>query len=569
MDFTAIKKYPSQISTAFKRFPVATAFAILATIAFIYIFESNLLPTDSKSLHWLFHYPIAAMVIALAVSLVQESRKNISKIPQIVAGGIWLVISAALTLYLPKDHNDIGRMYVEATYIFFYTTAFLSIFIGPFFKQKNENGFWVFMTKTVKAFVIAVAITFVLHMAINLLLFGFSALFDIKIAARPYMYATIICSCTAFPILFFSGIPSIDDCLEEVPTLNKFTTSTTRFLHIPVLSLYILLLYAYIVKAIVQWEMPKGMVSFLVSASMVIMLSLVTLMHPTRLNPAASFEKKLLKILPTACIPLVILMSVGLIRRISEYGISEMRIYATVVNIFFYVIIAILLIDKIKCKSKYIAIVFCAVSLIVTNGPLSVFNITHRVWMGSIKTALAEQGFSKFPLGMESTEKFYNNLTSKDDTKGNLIASRLRILNSRHDTELAQYIPTENSMRFITTKSGSNNHNEEYILKSYINNSKNSYFEIPKNATQVNHFYKTFNKDDFEFRNDTLFFKLKPKKLEKTFNFFVTRQALESKDVRFLETEGAKIGVEDLDIIIRNKKNSYSSFGIRGLLFLE
>ena len=117
MDFTAIKKYPSQISTAFKRFPLATAFAILATIAFIYIFESNRLPTDSKHLHWLFHYPIAAMVIALAVSLVQESRKNISKIPQIVAGIIWLVISAALTLYLPKDHNDIGRMYVEATYI--------------------------------------------------------------------------------------------------------------------------------------------------------------------------------------------------------------------------------------------------------------------------------------------------------------------------------------------------------------------------------------------------------------------------------------------------------------------
>ena len=307
-------------------------------------------------------------------------------------------VFAPAELYLPKDHNDIGRMYVEATYIFFYTTAFLSIFIGPFFKQKNENGFWVFMTKTVKAFVIAVAITFVLHMAINLLLFGFSALFDIKIAARPYMYATIICSCTAFPILFFSGIPSIDDCLEEVPVLNKFTTSTTRFLHIPVLSLYILLLYAYIVKAILQWEMPKGMVSFLVSASMIIMLSLVTLMYPTRLNPTASFEKKLLKIFPAACIPLVILMSVGLLRRISDYGISEGRLSVVAINIFFYIIIAILLAPKIICKSRYIAIVFCAMFLIVTNGPLSVFNITHRVWMGSIKTALAEQGFSEFPL---------------------------------------------------------------------------------------------------------------------------------------------------------------------------
>ena len=107
------------------------------------------------------------------------------------------------------------------------------------------------------------------------------------------------------------------------------------------------------------------------------------------------------------------------------------------------------------------------------------------------------------------------------------------------------------------------------IIKSYINNSKNSYFEIPKNATQVNHFYKYFNKEDYELLNDTLFFKLKPQKLDKTFNFFVTKQALEQKDVRLLETEGAIIGVENLDITLRKEKNSYNSFSIRGILFLE
>jgi hypothetical protein len=39
--------------------------------------------------------------------------------------------------------------------------------------------------------------------------------------------------------------------------------------------------------------------------------------------------------------------------------------------------------------------------------------------------------------------------------------------------------------------------------------------------------------------------------------------------VRLLETEGAIIGVENLDITLRKEKNSYSSFSIRGLLFLE
>ena len=570
MDLTAIKKYPSQISTAFKRFPLAVAFAIFTTIAFIYVFESHSLLTDSKLLFWLFFYPIAATMIALTISLVQESRKKFSIIPHVVAEAVWLAVSIALTFYYVSTDNNTEITYVLVTGLFIYTTVFLSIFIAPFFKQKDENGFWVFLMKNAKAAVIASAISAVLLIAIEGLLLGFFNLFDIKVSDKPFIYSAIICSCTIFPILFFSGIPSIDECLQEAPALNKFQTSANKFLFLPVISLYIILLYAYIAKIIIQWEMPKGMVSYLVSASMMLMLLRVTLTLPERINPKPSFEKTLLKILPAACIPLVILMSVGIMRRISDYGISEDRYYIAAINIFYYIVIAILLIDKIKCKSRYIAIVFCSMFFILTNGPLSAINVTHRIWMGSVKDALAEQGFSEFPLGMESTEKFYNNLTSKDDPKDNVIASRLKVLNSRHDKELAQYIPTENSMRFVTTISGNKN-NEEYIIKSYINNSKNSYFEIPKNATQVNHFYKYFNKEDYELLNDTLFFKLKSQKLDKTFRFFVTKQALESKDVRFLETEGAKIGVENLDLTLYKKeeKVKHNYFSIRGILFLE
>ena len=570
MDLTKFKKYPSQISTAFKRFPLAAAFAIFTTIAFIYVFESYDSIDYSKLTYWLFIYPITATMIALTISLVQESRKKFSIIPHIVAGAVWLAISIALAFYFVSTNNYTERTYVFATWLFIYTTSFLSIFVAPFFKQKDENGFWVFLMKNAKAAVIAGAISAVLFASIEGLLFGFSNLFDIEVSNRPYTYSAIICSCTIFPILFFSGIPSIDECLQEAPALNKFQTSANKFLFLPVLLLYIFLLYAYIAKIIIQWEMPKGMVSYLVSVSMLLMLLRVTLMLPERINPKPSFEKTLLKILPAACIPLVILMSVGILRRISDYGISEDRYYIAAINIFYYVIIAILLIDKIKRKSKYIAIVFCSMFFILTNGPLSAINVTHRVWMGSIKTALAEQGFSEFPLGMESTEKFYNNLTSKDDPKDNVIASRLKVLNSRHDKELAQYIPTENSMRFVTTISGNKN-NEEYIIKSYINNSENSYFEIPKNATQVNPFYKYFNEEDYELLNDTLFFKLKSQKLDKTFNFFVTKQALEQKDVRLLETEGAIIGVENLDLTLYKKeeKVKHNYFSIRGILFLE
>ena len=568
MDFTAIKKYPSQITSAFKRFPLASAFAIFATIAFIYFYENSLSPTHSKLTYWLFIYPIAASMIALSVSLVQESRKKFSVLPHIIAEAVWLAISIALVFYHFSTNNYTEHIYVLVTWLFIYTTAFLSLFVAPFFKQKDENGFWVFLMKNAKAAVVATAISVVLLIAIDGLLFGFFNLFDIKVSARPFVYSAIISSCTIFPILFFSGIPSIDDCLQEAPALNKFQTSANKFLFLPVLSLYIILLYAYIAKIIIQWEMPKGMVSYLVSASMLLMLLRVTLTLPERINPKPSFEKKLLKILPAACIPLVILMSVGIMRRISDYGISEDRYYITAINIFYYIIIAILLIDKIKCKSKYITIVFCGMFLILTNGPLSAINVTHRVWINSVKAALVEEGYNKFPLNDEDSREFINRLEAKNTSQTETILSRIKALNIRGDKELAQYVDHGIVILHIDN---STHHKKKQasVLKAYIRESKDNFFDIPQNVSKVSYFYKTFRQEDYEFRNDTLFFQIKPQKLDKTFKFFITKEVLEQKNVRFLETEGAKIGVEKLDvnIIKDDKKESY--FNIHGFLFLE
>ena len=571
MDFTAIKKYPSQISTAFKRFPLAVAFAIFTTIAFIcnceYIIGSlSLSISDNKLTYWLSIYPIAATMIALTISLVQESRKKFSITPHVVAGAVWLAISIALAFYRVQSDTYTENAYVRSTLKFIYTTIFLSIFVAPFFKQKDENGFWVFLMKNAKAAVIAGAISVVLLAAIEGFLFGFFNLFDIKsTSGKPFFCSAIICSCTIFPILFFSGIPSIDECLQEAPALNKFQVSTNKFLFLPILSLYIILLYAYIAKIIIQWEMPKGMVSYLVSASMLLMLLRVTLTFPERINPKPSFEKKLLKILPAACIPLIILMSVGIMRRISDYGISEDRYYIAAVNIFYYIIIAILLIDKIKCKSRVIAIVFCSMFFILTTDPLSAINVTHRVWMESIKTALAEEGYNKFPLSLEDSKEFIDRLKAKNTPQTEIVLERIKLLEII-DKDLAQYIDTDHDIGLYS----SNKNNERVsILKAYIREPKDNYFDIPQNVSKVSYFYKTFRQEDYEYHNDTLFFQIKPQKLDKTFKFFVTKEVLEQKNVRFLETEGAKIGVEKLDVNIVKDDKKESYFNIHGFLFLE
>ena len=605
MVLNAFKKYPSQISSAFRRFPVASALALFTFFALVYstehteIFERL---AGMRFLAWLGIYPIAAMLISLTTSLVQESLKNESKLPQAISGAAWLALSIILAFGITSSvamqfsllaHYSTLTYYFIASTALVYVTATLSIFIAPFWKDKDENAFWIFLFKNLKALVVAALVTALLLASVEALVFCFGALFEHDFDEKVYFYIFYFCASTVFPILYFSGIPAIEECHRETPALNKFATSTIRFLFVPVLSLAILLFYAYIVKFIVLWDMPQGMVSYFVSGFMLYMLALVTILYPTRLAPGNTFEKKLLKVFPAACIPLVAMMSVGLIRRISDYGISAERIYAATINIFFYIIIAVFLIDKVKCKSRYIAIVFCAIFFVITDTPLSAYSISQRVWMGSIREALTEAGYTEFPLSKEDARKFVIDLRKKDDKKSKLVASRMLELAEAHNPEFTEYLPIT-GYDYAFTKdlaedeccedSDSTDAEPFDQFEVSIEYPEKAVLQVPrgtKGAVAIDHY---FDNDEFEFTGDTLTFRLSLKEdsgcscnsdksdaCEETpvpvYSFTVDRQTLMQDSVRQIKADKATIAINYLYAEETSKKDK--SLRIKGILFVE
>ena len=614
MVLDAFKKYPSQISSAFRRFPVASALAFFTFFALVYstehteIFERL---AGMRFLAWLGIYPIAAMLISLTTSLVQESLKNESKLPQAISGAAWLALSIILAFGITSSvamqfsllaHYSTLTYYFIASTALVYVTATLSIFIAPFWKQKDENAFWIFLFKNLKALVVAALVTALLLASVEALVFCFGALFEHDFDEKVYFYIFYFCASAVFPILYFSGIPAIEECHSETPALNKFATSTIRFLFVPVLSLAILLFYAYIVKFIVLWDMPQGMVSYFVSGFMLYMLALVTVLYPTRLAPGNTFEKKLLKIFPAACIPLVAMMSVGLIRRISDYGISAERIYAATINIYFYVIIAVFLIDKIKCKSRYIAVIFCALFFVIADTPLSAYNISQRVWMGSIREALAEAGYTEFPLSKDDARKFVIDLRKKDDENSKLVASRMLELAEAHNPEFTEYLPiTGYDYAFIKDlaedecceDSDSTDAEPFDQFEVSIEYPDKAVLQVPrgtKGAVAIDHY---FNNDEFEFTGDTLTFRISLKEdsgcscnsdesdacadstagpagesaTRTVYSFTVDRQTLKQDSTRQIKTDGAAIAISYLHAEEESKNSK--SLRIKGILFVE
>ena len=589
MDFTKIKKYPSQITSAFKRFPLASAFAFITFFIIVTLCEirPSFLEDAIKSLIWLSIYPVAAMLIAAATTLFQESRKSTSHVPQIITSSTWIVISATLVAIFFRE-DEIHLFYFTSTIILFYLVAALSIFFAPFWGQKDENGFWNFLQKNIKALITAVIISAILLGAVEGLVLGFAGLFDTDFSEKVYSYIFLFCSCTVLPILYFTGIPSIDECLEEKPSLNKFTTSTIRFLFIPVLAIGILLFYAYIIKFIALWNMPEGVVSAFVSSFMVYMLVLVSVMYPAHLAPNETLEKRLLKIFPAACIPLVFSMSIDIFIMLLDSGIEEEFFYVIAINIYFYAVIAIWLIDKIKRKFRYIALTFCVLFFICTDSPFNAKTITRHIWLHSIENALIEQGYKDFPLSGKDENEFIKALKKSEDNDAQKILTRIQKLD---DTYLARYFSAKISLYNESEPEPKSNNSETdttEVFESFeatISHSENLTFAISKGAKEAARLDQYFSDDYFEFLGDTLSFRISIEPKDKTkadsasadtnavqankkfYNFKVLKETLKQDTTRILKTEGATIGLHYLHTSQWSETDR--TLKIKGLLFIE
>lgn len=565
-----LKEYPSLILNAFKRFPAASAFAIVTSFALI--FSLDFINSKNPWLQfWFMVYPVVAMFISLTTSLIQEYKKNNSDKPQRITGIAWLVISVALLPIISIFASDgfaHGKSFI-ASALALYITAFMGPFVIPFFKQKNDNAFWIFLHKNMVALCTAVVVTIFLTIAIEILIVFFVMLLGIN-TYDLNVYAFIFCIATVLPILYFTNIPTIDECIEKTPLESEFATSKFRFLFSPIFTLSILLFYIYIVKFIVQWELPHGMISYLVSVSMFFMIATITEMYPAHLKTTATIEKKLLKIFPIFCIPLVVLMSISILRRISDYGISENRIYVIVLNIYFYIVIAILLIDKIKCKSRYLACILGIGFLILTIGPLSASNITYHVWSNGIKTAIEKEGFSNLPLSKEETKIFLTALQKKDDHKSALTLSRISFFEQYSTKNLGKFFFTDDVLDFDKIRDeakGKVRPKSPTTLHSVnIYGHVDDIFEIPKNTSKVIPLNMHFDKDDFKVQNDSLFFQVKVKRLDKTFQF---AEPITDNPTSF-STNGAILIIKQFFLLVRDTNGEISSdFTLKGFLFVE
>ena len=416
----SIARMIERFGQSVRRFPVAMLFTLFLTGFLIFMNHGG--KVGNKWEFFLVFYPATASLLAVALTLITEDFKNrLADIAvQVVVHGLWLGVS----LYLARfDRFSTPQLIAVCATI---AAMSLAVFVACFYRKHQDIQFWNFSIRTVLGLAVSVIIGGLLTMGLFALLQSLSMLFGMIIQDKAYGDIAAVCMAFLAPALFMNLIPNGENkFLNEAPEFSGFAKGVAQYLFLPLLGTYMITLYAYGIKILMQWSLPVGGVSYLVSGSMVLMVLLIYLTFPLQHQEGNKFFKMVTRWLPVMMFPLLALMTVAIWRRLSDYGITVSRLYLLVFNLWCYAVCLWLIFTRNR-RIWLIPASFAAILLLISVGPQSIANVTQRQLKKEALSAFTASGFIReIPLTGQQYEQW---LKQADNKVAKSIDSKLHYL---------------------------------------------------------------------------------------------------------------------------------------------
>lgn len=369
------------------RFPVAVSFLTGLTVILSYMVATETEP--GKYLLCLLTFLVGGTLISIGSSLWGEEQPGKRK--RWLAEGLSLALWGVycVLLFLTDIFHNRGLPAFQLGNIAWIVAVIILIPFGSFFREKDDLKSWHFMLALIGSLVISGIVAWVMIGGLEGLVFGTAALFDFEANNKLCIIIMIVCSVLLWGMLFLALVPHAERKHNNSVEMPSFLTKVVSWLLIPLLGCYILVLYVYGINILVHWELPKGMISWLVSAVMGGYILCYILLYPQILNRQSWQSQLLTRWLPVAVLPLLILMTVGVVRRFMDYGITAPRLYLLTLLLWFYAVCIVILLTERK-RFVWLFLSVAALFLLSSGHPMNYYRLCRPVLTAKIDKLVEE-----------------------------------------------------------------------------------------------------------------------------------------------------------------------------------
>ena len=410
----SLKNATERLQAVVNRFPTTILFTTAFTIVLLLmIWENDFIPDDDSVLFMIAFYPPAAAVLGLSMHLWTEEQADKHKgfIKHVATQVCWFICCLITTLFLFDNLNGMGL----AIGLFSIVTLIIaSVFFLSFLKKRKDDiEAWNFAVNLIIGALVSTLVSGILLGGIELLIWGIEMLFDLDIDEEFYFSFVVICMIAINMVLFLMQIPEGEaKHNRDTNRMNDFGRVVVHALFVPLQYAYLITLYIYALSILISWELPTGGVVWLVTTMMIGMLFIISLIYPLLFHDNKPFDKKLVRWLSALAIPLLVLMTVGILRRISDYGFTVARAYVLLFNIWCYIVCIYLFVKRAR-YILWILISFVGVFFIASVGPWNITASTRRLLASQVDDIFEKTGV-RLPLDYDRFDSLVNTMDRHD-----------------------------------------------------------------------------------------------------------------------------------------------------------
>ena len=362
---------------AFSRFPLVVLVAIIGTVNIMTMIAAEHTDDLTISLRLMLTCFLGLpLLITTKVIAENQGFKGFLKwLPSL--GGIALLALYFFTLQITESQEH----YIDLFRFFGLNFALhLMVAFAAYMDKSSVADFWEYNKLLFVNFLVGAFYSLIIFGGLSAAILAVDQLFHLDINEKTYGHLFVLIGGLFNTTYFLYHFPKKYDGLisEAVDTQNtKVISNLTKFILIPLVGIYFLILYSYSFKILIEWELPEGWVSSLTIGFSVVGIFTYLLNYMlTRFvenNLIQRYRNNFFYVL----LPLVVLLFVAIGRRVSDYGITEER-YVVMALGFWLLFLSLYFIISKTDNIKVIPISLAVFTLLTVLSPFSAFQVSKK-----------------------------------------------------------------------------------------------------------------------------------------------------------------------------------------------
>lgn len=369
----SLNNFKENITNILKRFPITLVILFIITFLFFYVLHADLTSLQEENI---FRY-ILSLIITFFLSLwvyltAENCDKKINKhIPQLFPILFWILFFLTFKIN-SQSIDDMVYFILTLVWIIWY------FYIAPFIKKVISNKsldeiYYSYFYNVSVVILMSFILGWVLFALWSIWITAVFTLFDIKdlISEKIYWDWAILALSFITPVFALTQLPTKETFNKITFSENKFFSFLVKYIAIPFIYIYFIILYAYSVKVLLNFgDWPKWEVSW-----MVIWFSIfgfIIYMFSSIFQEENKYIKSFRKYFPFVVIPQLFMLFYAIYLRINQYDLTMNRYFVVIFGIWLVVISLYFAFSKQK-QIYFIPAILTIFTIIISIGPWWVY----------------------------------------------------------------------------------------------------------------------------------------------------------------------------------------------------